>query len=189
MNGKALSAQVEGFGGAARLVLLDRHGREIERSRHPRRRQATPKEWDEGLTAMRESTTARLSARLALGGRVEGYKGKMPGVAEEVALALKAGLPVYLLGGFGGCVRDIAVSMGLVSSSPVRPDEAARRWSGSDAFRSLTVADLRNGLTFGENARLAETPHVDEAVTLVLRGLRRSFDPDDQPRPMAAGMG
>jgi hypothetical protein len=33
------------------------------------------------------------------------------------------------------------------------------------------VTDLNNGLTPEENAILACTPHVDQAITLILRGL------------------
>lgn len=32
-------------------------------------------------------------------------------------------------------------------------------------------ADLKNGLTIEETATLAHTPHVDQAVTLILSGL------------------
>lgn len=46
-------------------------------------------------------------ACIALGGKVNGYSGFMPGILEEVAWALEAGLggaplPVFVLGGFGG---------------------------------------------------------------------------------------
>lgn len=51
-------------------------------------------------------------ARVVIGGRVEGYKGAMPGIAEEVLLSLKAGKPIFLVGGFGGCTRDLAETLG-----------------------------------------------------------------------------
>jgi len=41
----------------------------------------------------------------------------MPGIAEETYLSLEAQQPVFVLGGFGGCARDIA--------------ETAERWAGS----------------------------------------------------------
>ena len=47
---------------------------------------------------MRQETRARI----VLGGRVAGYKGRMPGIAEEALLSLQAQQPVFLLGGFGG---------------------------------------------------------------------------------------
>ena len=33
---------------------------------------------------------------------------ELPGVAEEALLALRESRPLYVLGGFGGCARDIA---------------------------------------------------------------------------------
>jgi hypothetical protein len=133
----------------------------------------TAKMWSESLTAMRRVATQRIGARIALGGRVENYKGRMPGIAEEVLLALQAGRPTYLLGGFGGCTRDITETLGMSSASLVRPVHSAGTWNGREAFGVFRPDSLRNGLGTAENARLAETPHIDEAMTLVLRGLRR----------------
>lgn len=65
-------------------------------------------EWTKGLTAMRTVMLADIHARIVLGGRVEGYMGAMPGIAEETYLSLHAREPVFVLGGFGGCARDIA---------------------------------------------------------------------------------
>jgi len=51
---------------------------------------------------------------------LEGYRGTIPGIAEEASLSLEAGQPLFLVGGFGGCARDIAETLGL-----------AERWAGS----------------------------------------------------------
>jgi hypothetical protein len=117
----------------------------------------------------------------------------MPGLAEEALLSLEARQPLYLMGGFGGCARDVAETMGLIS-----PWAASRsEWSNRATFKAFSVIDLNNGLTPDENAVLARTPHVDQAVTLVLRGLlnvvsarskssskrkRKSPKPSDLPR-------
>lgn len=53
-----------------------------ERAKHSKR-PATDDEWSIGLTAMRDMMTQISNARIVLGGRVENYKGKMPGIAEE----------------------------------------------------------------------------------------------------------
>ena len=125
--------------------------------------------WVEPLTAMRKTMLQNTSARLVLGGRVRDYRGAMPGIAEETHLALVAGQPVYLLGGFGGCARDIAESMDLVE-----PWQAAfREWEGRSWFEDKNESTLNNGLTSDENRRLARTPHIDEAVLLALTGLER----------------
>ena len=70
-------------------------------------------DWTNGLTAMRRVMRENIVARIILGGRTEGYKGTMPGIAEEACLSLEIGQPVFVLGGFGGCARDIAEIIGL----------------------------------------------------------------------------
>ncbi|MBW0238369.1 hypothetical protein [Pseudomonas sp. D1HM] len=127
----------------------------------------TEQEWADGLTSMRTTMMSDSDARIIVGGRIEGYKGTMPGIAEEALISLRAGKPIFLVGGFGGCTRDIAEILGLIppriTSNPV--------WAHCDEFAAFTVANLNNGLTSEENATLASTPHVDQAITLILRGL------------------
>ena len=129
--------------------------------------QPTKVEWEDGLTAMRRTILEDTDARVVLGGRVDNYKGVMPGIAEEALLSLQSEQPLYLMGGFGGCARDIAETIGLtepwVGSRPM--------WRGREAFDLFATSNLNNGLTAQENATLARTSHVDQAVTLILRGL------------------
>lgn len=126
-------------------------------------------EWTQGLTAMRTVMLADIRARVVLGGRVEGYKGAMPGIAEETYLSLEAHQPVFVLGGFGGCARDIAETLGLADRWAGSRDE----WSGRKHFREYSSEDLHNGLSRDENLVLARTPHIQQAVNLVSRGLRQ----------------
>lgn len=155
--------------GVAELIYLTLDGQIIplEERQQLVRRQASEDQWAEGLTAMRDVMTRRTDARLVLGGKVEGYKGRMPGVAEEALCALRAGQSLFVLGGFGGCAGDIAGALGLAPSSP------ARTWPGRDNFTGFTAEGLNNGLDAKENTILATTVHVDQAVTLILRGLLR----------------
>lgn len=132
-------------------------------------REPTHDEWLKGLTAMRGAMTRTSHARIILGGRTEHFKGRMPGVAEEALLAMESSQPLFLLGGFGGCARDIAEDFGLTS----RKAKISRDWLGRQEFRRFVATDLNNGLDATENAVLANTPHVDEAVNLILRGLLR----------------
>jgi hypothetical protein len=37
----------------------------------------------------------------------------MPGVVEELLIALEAGQPIYLAGGFGGVTSEIIVALGV----------------------------------------------------------------------------
>src|SRR6185295_20176733 len=80
-------------------------------------RAAANDEWADGLTAMRETMTGMSNARVVLGGKTDGFKGRMPGIAEEALSILRVGRPLFLLGGFGGCAGDIATTMGLTTSS------------------------------------------------------------------------
>jgi hypothetical protein len=58
-------------------------------------------------TAMREAMNGRIAARVLLGGPLTGYSGRYPGLVEEAYFAIRAKLPVYLIGAFGGCTRTI----------------------------------------------------------------------------------
>lgn len=157
--------------GSAALVFLGLDGKRITKAERSTMASVQPieAEWATGLTSMRQVMRDETDARIALGGRVDRYKGCMPGIAEESLLSLQAKQPLFLLGGFGGCARDIAEILGVVAPrSPSQPT-----WAGRELFDSFTAGDLNNGLTAQENAVLAKTPHTDQAVALILRGLLR----------------
>lgn len=157
--------------GLAEVHFLDRSGDDIPPSSFggAEGRDLSDDDWAAALTAMRHTMTAASDARIVLGGRTVGFKGKMPGIAEETLTALKAGQPVYLLGGFGGCARDIAAILGF----DIVFGTAGFRWPHAEDFRRFGISDLRNGLTPQENHMLVTTVHVDQAVALILRGLLR----------------
>ncbi len=50
----------------------------------------------------------RLAATILLGGKTQGFSSVIPGVFEETLHALRQGIPVYLLGGFGGAAARLA---------------------------------------------------------------------------------
>lgn len=163
------------LGDAANLVYLTRDGSVIP---HEERRQMVPcqasqleaSDWAVGLTSMRRLMTERSDARVLLGGRVEGYHGTMPGIAEEALLAVRKGQPVFIAGGFGGCARDIAETMRID-----RPRYAwnSRSWPQREHFARYSAPSLRNGLSDEENGRIASSTHADEIALLVRRGLWR----------------
>ena len=157
----------------ARLVFLTRNGARLAREKRLElaAREPDDDEWAEGLTAMRTVMRGEILARIVLGGRVEGYKGAMPGIAEETYLSFQADQPIFLLGGFGGCARDIAETIGLADRWAGSRDE----WTGRRLFRNYSPDDCNNGLTLEENLVLARTQYIQEAVTLVSRGLRRIY--------------
>lgn len=81
--------------------------------------------WGPSLTAMRRTLASRCDARIAAGGATAGYRGDMPGVAEEVLLSLDADKPTFVTGALGasggGCARHRA---------SVRAGNLARRRHG-----------------------------------------------------------
>ena len=171
MTPDELSAFSTAHEAAVRLVFLSMDGARLAHEDRLRLRAHEPdeEEWSEGLTAMRTVMRGEIRARIVLGGRVRGYKGAAPGIAEESWLSLEAGQPIFLLGGFGGCTRDIAETVGLAERWAGSRDA----WAGRERFRKYSPDNLRNGLSADENGVLARTPHIEEAVALVLRGLRR----------------
>ena len=160
--------------GIAKLVLFDLHGARLPLSERLHQSPSAPNDvdWYKGLTSMRRAMLHDTQARIIIGGRVEGYKGAMPGVAEEAILSLRANQPLYIMGGFGGCARDIAetikIAPCLIADKP--------NWAGREMFDGCTYNNLNNGLTFEENSILAQTPHVDQAITMILRGLLRNIN-------------
>jgi hypothetical protein len=154
--------------------------------------------WARCLTAMRERITAAMNARVLLGGRIEGYKGKYPGLAEEAHLAIRSGKPVYLLGGFGGCTKALIQAI-LGKPCPPLTTEFQRKNADYAAtmdlfnhrlpeapidynvlltdFQNTGVAGLKNGLDDEDNLRLFETDDVNEMTALVLKGLHHSSSP------------
>lgn len=156
--------------GTAELRLLTINGENIGlKERHNLQTcEPTEAEWATGLAAMRHKMLAETQARIILGGRVDKFKGNMPGIAEEALYSLQAKQPLYVMGGFGGCARDVAEAIGVLEPNVVR------EWPGRDKFNPFKGKKLNNGLSVEENRVLASTPHVDQAIVLILRGLTKA---------------
>jgi hypothetical protein len=169
----ALETYCSQLSGSVRLALLTLDGKRCTIAERGKiQGSITSAEWSEGLTAMRRRMLGETYARIVLGGRVENYKGRMPGIAEEALLSLQEHQPLFLLGGFGGCAGDIAQRLGFeIPLTTVRSG-----WNGLSEFVNFNGKNLRNGLTPEENLTLIRTPHVDQAVALILRGLLRLKD-------------
>ena len=160
-------------GESVRLAFLAKDGAQLDREQ---RRGMPPHEpddgeWADGLTAMRIAMRGGTVARVAAGGGIDGYRGRMPGIAEEVLLSLEARQPVFLIGGFGGCARDIAGTIGLLEQA----EEGPESWNENEMFSQFTPGDLCNGLSQEQNVALAGTLYIDQMVSLVSWGLRRSL--------------
>ena len=169
MSFEKLESAAEGLNGSAKLVCLDMDGEPItmQQRKQIKSRQPTVPEWSKGLTAMRRHMLKQTKARIIIGGKTKEYLGSMPGIGEEALLSLKAEQPLFVIGGFGGCARDIAEVLGLVEQRMF----SQNIWNRLEEFKCFSGADLNNGLSDKENATLAITPHIDQVIVLILRGL------------------
>ncbi|WP_434509811.1 TIR domain-containing protein [Desulfitobacterium sp. AusDCA] len=151
--------------------------------------------WSRSLTEMRKKMIEDCDIRICAGGRHYGYKGKMPGVLEEIIIAIEMERPLFLLGGFGGVTTSVCK---LIQTKEV-PVELTLDWqiqnnpeykelldfcSSRDTQYSVNYdsivefiknADLNNGLSLEDNYRLFSTPFIDEALNLIFKGLRALF--------------
>jgi hypothetical protein len=149
--------------------------------------------WAKCLTKMRHEMNEAVDARIVIGGRNYGYKGKYPGIVEEAQIAIKSKKHVFLVGNFGGAARNMIQAITekkdvIDDNSPFYLDTDYKKFrayyndtSMSDKidfeelngfFKNLTFRDLNNGLDEKENERLFSTPHLPEIIYLVLKGLK-----------------
>jgi len=149
--------------------------------------------WAKSLSKMRYEMIKNCDARICAGGRKYGYKGKMPGVLEEILISIKEERPIFLLGGFGGVTQSVCelIESGIIS------EDLTEEWqvNNNDNYKELLqsyenygekidydeiaelikFADLKNGLSGDENRQLFNTIFIDEAIALILRGLQNIF--------------
>jgi SLOG cluster2 len=177
MSVDEINERVEDISVIGTYVFLDTDGRTIdpvaERSLDP-----TPVDEStekSGLSAARVVMSDVIDGRVALGGQREGFRGRIPGVIEETILAVRAGKPVYVAGGYGGAAGDMAVALNIDNAN----------WLGLDVTGNPYLDELReavaehgweataNGLTEEENQRLAITYRASEVASLIVTGLSR----------------
>ena len=142
------------------------------------------------LTAMRRRMTAAIDVRVVVGGDpTPGPRGtrRGSGVLEEAYLALRAGVPVLVSGGFGGAASVIADAL-RGNLDPAVVDRMAAHFDPVGplleatpepvTFREMLAAfspstDLDNRLTADENIELLTTDEIDTVVALVLTAVQR----------------
>jgi hypothetical protein len=152
--------------------------------------------WSRCLTQMREMSIANSTARICAGGKLHGYKGKMPGVLEEIAIALASGKPTFLMGAFGGVVGNVC---DILLEERI-PEELSEAWQAThnpgyadlqafahfhengcnyqsivENIQNLKISDLAAscGLEEREYAALMRSPFIDECVHLILKGVSK----------------
>jgi len=182
------SSQIEEFraelGLFGQLVCLDPHGTPLPAGTNAAPGTPTPVS-DEArrhsLTGLRRYMVTQQVGRVFLGGRRTGFLGSVPGLLEELLLALEAGQPVYLAGGFGGITYDVARLLGVHmqewplgrDTPPDDPGYAKGLAELEGLLSSGRFGGLRNGLTEEENRWLAMSHRPGEIASLVAQGLRR----------------
>ena len=178
-----LAATAELFAPAGRLVLLDENGSEMSMLERSRLDDAAVPDamWGPPLTAMRRALALRCDARIAAGGATAGYKGDMPGVAEEVLLSLEADKPTFVTGALGGCALDIGLLCGLATS----PVGITASWPGQERFADKAEA-LNPGLDREEARALASPMLGIEMLVLLLKGLQSVIS--RPPPTLSAGL-
>jgi hypothetical protein len=155
----------------------------------------------EGLSAMRQEMNQQIAARVTVAGKLEGFSGCIPGVIEEILLALGTSpggeataqaerRPIYLIGAFGGATRLVIEQLlpnpqREVPSHPTLLRECEQRerpfWTGASATAALRAlgqqgtSALGNGLNEAENLELFFSTDVHRLVELILTGLGRCF--------------
>lgn len=151
--------------------------------------------WSKSLTDMREKMIKECNVRICVGGKHTGFKGRMPGVLEEVLIALEMNIPIFLLGGFGG----VTASVCEIIQNKMHPAEFSEEWqiennagykdfldycrtkdrqytvNYDSIFEIIKEADLNNGLSVDENNKLFNTPFIDEALQLIFKGLKKIY--------------
>lgn len=117
------------------------------------------------LTKMRVEMENNAHARIVVGGKLSGYSGSMPGIIEEFKIAMLAGHPVYVVGGFGGAARYIADVL-----SGEKAAEGLFAW-----MKDICDKGLQNGLSPEQNNRLFVSTNAMEIVSLILEGLKNTL--------------
>ena len=183
---KALEVDYEGF---FKIVEI---GEKSKKEEKPIDEQVR---WSESLTEMRDEIVKASNARILAGGKLCGYKGKMPGVLEEFWLSYKNNKPVYLMGGFGGCVHEICqlilgegsrylqldwqkdynlgyeslqIELEKLGKLPEKLDSIVEK------IKKINIQDLANNarLSKEEYLQLMTSPFSDECFYIINKGLK-----------------
>lgn len=151
--------------------------------------------WSICLTEMREASIAKSCVRICAGGRTHGYKGMMPGVLEEILIAIRKEVPLLLIGGFGGIVGSVVrllmegdVDECLTYEWQVRNtkgyEDTLKILEDVDVvvnyeeiiseIRHITIEELasRVNLSVDEYKQLMQMPFVDDVVMKVIQVMK-----------------
>jgi hypothetical protein len=140
---------------------------------------------------MRQTMENAVSARIIVGGRTGGFKGKMAGLLEEFKLAKDKDHPIFLVGGFGGIAGMLCAAIKKEIPSNAFFEEACKYDYYESLFKyyatnsqsidyswidDLTFDDLNNGLSEALNNRLFVSTNIMEIVSIILKGLFKTLN-------------
>jgi hypothetical protein len=154
--------------------------------------------WCRAMTLMRERITEKAAARLCIGGKIEGYQGRLAGLLEEPLLSLRAKKPLFLVGALGGCTELVIdlleqrprpeMTTAVARAKVLHHDAVAALYAqhgGEFLTREALAAELvafgtggpalalKNGLDDAENRELFHSLDPARIAGLVLTGLER----------------
>lgn len=152
--------------------------------------------WSRCLTKMRQESIENSDIRICAGGKLSGYKGKMPGVLEEIIIAIEKKKPIYLLGAFGGVVGEVCKSIenkeiaeplteewqNSYNIAYAKLQEKARSHNHHADYKQIekTLTDVKiedlaklTGLSEEEYKNLMKSPFIDECVYLIIKSLKK----------------
>jgi hypothetical protein len=155
------------------------------------------------FSLMRRQLATESQARIILGGKLTGYRGRYPGIVEESLESILSGGALYIVGGFGGASRAVydAIAQNgagtaldpawserckdeVVQQTNAAYDELAQALNLDlrvdhptllQHFREFGLDGLsnRNGLSEAENLRLACSQDLHEIIALLVQGLAK----------------
>ena len=151
--------------------------------------------WARSLSHMRRQMIEHTNGRILVGGKANNYLGKIPGVLEEAKITLQLDKPLYLVGAFGGCAAytaDAIAGKGFSftddkfhTSAPYLDFKAFYNEKETEnpidlsaeaayfAGYGLDRLAANNGLSPEENRRLFVTPHLNEIIYLIFKGISK----------------
>ncbi|MDP4143001.1 MAG: TIR domain-containing protein [Bacillota bacterium] len=146
--------------------------------------------WSKYLSKMREQMIKNIDFHIVMGGKCTDFKGKYPGILEEFLLSIKNNKPIFLLGGFGGCSREIINLLNGQDSSILsnnnfkefidyynnREVNKINYDDVKEFIKSRNIEELNNGLSDEENKTLFHSQNALEILQLVLKGIHKLSD-------------
>lgn len=151
--------------------------------------------WARSLSKMRNEMISASKARILVGGKLNNYLGKFPGVIEEAKITLEQDRPLYLVGGYGGGTKQVADA--LIGKHFTFINDTFHQGDDYQAFKNyyneqqqqhgidlpllshffeeygLKKLSATNGLSETENIRLFTTTHLSEIIYLIFKGLNK----------------